>query len=61
MSVHSYIVKTTTGSAYMGTDRTRALDIYCQAVVQSPRAEYIELDRDGKMVKLDHGRMTIKA
>lgn len=61
MSVHSYMVKTTTGSAYMGTDRTKALDVYCQAVVQSPRVEYIELDRDGKMIKLDHGRAAIRA
>ena len=61
MAIHVYSVKAGNGSAYTGTDRTRALDIYCQAVVQSPRAEYIELDRDGKMVKLDHGRMTIKA
>ena len=61
MSIHTYSVKVGSGEAYTGTDRTRALDVYCQAVVQSPRAEYIELDRDGKMVKLDHGRMTIKA
>ena len=61
MSVHSYMVKTATGSAYTGTDRTRALDVYYQTVVHSPRAEYIELSRDGKMVKLDHGRMTIRA
>ena len=59
MSVHSYMVKTATGSAYAGTDRIKALDIYCQAVVHSPRVEYIELDRDGKMVKLDHGRKAL--
>jgi len=61
MAIHVYSVKAGSNAAYTGTDRTRALDVYCQAVVQSPRAEYIELDRDGKMVKLDHGRAAIRA
>lgn len=59
MSIHTYSVKVGSGEAYTGTDRTRALDVYCQAVVCSPRVEYIELDRDGKMVKLDHGRRAV--